>query len=135
VLGRWLTGLTAAGMATGALVSSSVAASESAVVRFAPKVAPTITITIVSVSPQPPNAGEQFELVARVEFAPAPGSIHCFIRVGERLYHAQRLTWENPIARCTLRVPSGSRGKRLSVRLEARLGGSRASSALAFRVS
>jgi hypothetical protein len=53
-------------MAAGALVSSSVAASESAVGRFAPKVAPTITITIVSASPQPPNAGEQFEFVARV---------------------------------------------------------------------
>ena len=94
-----------------------------------------VRIDVLSVSPSPPRAGQPFALVARVEFAPAPGSIRCSVWVGGTRFRSIRLTWESSIARCYFRVPAGARGKRLSVGLAATLGGSVTRTTLAFRVS
>ena len=94
-----------------------------------------VRIEVLSVTPRPPQAAQPFELVARVEFAPAPGSIHCSVWIGGQRFRNIRLTWKNSIARCFFRVPAGSRGKRLTIGLAATLGGSLTRTTLTFRVS
>ena len=94
-----------------------------------------VRIDVLSVSPSPPRAGQPFALVARVEFAPAPGSIRCSVWVGGTRFRSIRLTWQSSIARCYFRVPAGSRGKRLTVGLAATLDRSVTRTTLTVRVS
>jgi predicted small secreted protein len=94
-----------------------------------------VRMDVISVTPRPPQAAQVFELVARVEFAPAPGSIHCAVWAGGKRYRNIRLTWGSSIARCFFRVPADARGKRLTVGLIAAQGGSRARTSLTFIVS
>ncbi len=94
-----------------------------------------VRIDVLSVTPRPPQAAQPFELVARVEFAPAPGSIHCSVWTGGKRFRNIRLTWKNSIARCFFRVPADARGKRLTIGLAATLGGSITRTTLTFRVS
>ena len=94
-----------------------------------------VRIDLLSVTPRPPQAAQPFELVARVEFAPAPGSIHCSVWTGSPGLSNTRLTWKNSIARCFFRVPAGARGKRLTIGLAATLGRSLTRTTLTFRVS
>ena len=94
-----------------------------------------VRIEVLSVTPRPPRAAQHFELVARVEFAPAPGSIRCSVWIGGERFRNIRLVWENSIARCYFHVPAGARGKRLTIGLAATLGGSLTRTTLAFRVS
>jgi hypothetical protein len=94
-----------------------------------------VRIDVLSVTPRPPRAAQPFELVARVEFAPAPGSIRCSVWIGGTRFRNIRLVWESSIARCSFRVPAGARGKRLTIGLTAALGGSRTRTMLTFRVS
>ena len=94
-----------------------------------------VRIDVLSVTPRPPQAAQPFELVARVEFAPAPGSIRCSVWIGGKRFRNIRLTWESSIARCSLRVPAGARGKRLTIGLAAALGGSVTRTTLTYRVS
>jgi hypothetical protein len=94
-----------------------------------------VHIEVLSVTPRPPRAAQHFELVARVEFSPAPGSIRCSVWIGGERFRNIRLVWENSIARCYFRVPAGARGKRLTIGLAATLGGSLTRTTLAFRVS
>jgi hypothetical protein len=94
-----------------------------------------VRMEVISVTPRPPQAAQQFELVARVEFAPAPGSIFCRVWAGGERYRNIRLTWQSSIARCFFRVPADARGKRLTVGLVAAQGGSRARTSLTFIVS
>jgi hypothetical protein len=94
-----------------------------------------VRMDVISASPQPPHAAQPFLLVARVEFAPAPGSLHASVWVGGKRYRKIRLSWENSIARCSFVVPADARGKRLTVALTATLGGSRSRTTLGYRVS
>lgn len=94
-----------------------------------------VRMDVISATPRPPRAGQQFELLARVQFVPAPGSIRCSVRIGGKRYRNIRLTWDGSIARCFLRVPAGARGKQLVVGLVATLSGSRVRTTMAFRVS
>ena len=94
-----------------------------------------VRMDVISASPRPPQAARLFELVARVEFVPAPGSIHCGVWIGGRRYRNIRLTWESAIARCFFHVPANARGKRLVIGLVATLDGSRARTSMMFRVS
>ena len=120
----WLAALAAVVLAAATTLTSS-----------AQGVPGAVRIEVLSVKPTPPRAGAPFELVARVEFAPAPGSIHCSVWAGGHRYRDIRLVWENSIARCFFRVPAGARGKRLTVGLTASLGNSTTRTTLAFRVS
>ena len=52
-----------------------------------------VRIDVLSVTPRPPQAAQPFELVARVEFAPAPGSIRCSVWTGGQRFRNIRLTW------------------------------------------
>ena len=92
-------------------------------------------MNVLSTTPNPPRAAQPFALAARVDFAPAPGSIHCSVWVGGARFRNIRLTWESSIARCFFRVPSGARGKRLTVGLAATLGGSVTRTTMQFRVT
>ena len=94
-----------------------------------------VRIDVLSASPRPPRAAQPFELVARVTFAPAPGSIRCSVWAGGKRFRNIRLTWKDSVARCTFRVPAAARGKRLTVGLAAALDGSTTRTTLAFRVS
>ena len=94
-----------------------------------------VRIDVLSVTPRPPRAAQPFELLARVAFAPAPGSIRCSVWIGGKRFRNIRLVWENSIARCYLRVPAGARDKRLTIELAATLGGSLTRTTLTFRVS
>ena len=94
-----------------------------------------VRMDVISATPRPPQAGKPFELVARVEFAPAPGSLHSTVFIGGQRYRKMHLTWSNSIARCTFVVPPGAQGKRLIVGLSAILGGSHTRTTLAFTVS
>jgi hypothetical protein len=94
-----------------------------------------VRIEVISVTPRPPRAAQPFELVARVEFAPAPGSIRCSVWIGGTRLRNIRLVWNNPTARCFFRLPAGARGKRLTIGLAATLGGSLTRTTLAFRIS
>ena len=99
------------------------------------KVVPAPAPALISASPRPPRASRPFELVARVEFVPAPGSIRCSVRIGGNRYRNIRLTWDGSIARCVLRVPVSARGKRLVIGLVASLAGSRVRTSMAYTVS
>lgn len=93
-----------------------------------------VRMEVLSVTPRPPQAGRPFELVARVEFAPAPGSIRSVVRIGGQRFRRMRLVWSESIARCTFVVPDTARGKRLTIGLTATLGGSQSRTSLTFRV-
>ena len=94
-----------------------------------------VRIEVLSVNPGSPRAAQPFELVARVEFTPAPGSIRCNVWIGGQRFRNIRLVWDNPTARCHFRIPARARGKRLTIGLAATLGGSLTRTTLAFRVS
>jgi len=117
--------------AFGAVVLAAAATLSSS----APGAPGDVRIHVISVTPRPPQAAQPFELVARVEFTPAPGSIHCAVWAGGKRFRNIRLVWESSIARCFFRVPAGARGKRLTVGLVAALGGSRTRTTLAFTVA
>ena len=120
----WLAALTAVVLAAATPLPSS-----------AQSVIGDVRIDVLSVAPRPPHAAKPFELVARIEFAPAPGSIRCSVWIGGRRFRNIRLVWDNPTARCYFRLPAGARGKRLTIGLAATLGGSLTRTTLAFRVS
>ena len=120
----WLAALTAVVLAAAATLASSA--------HGAPG---DVRIEVLSVNPRSPRAAQPFELVARVEFAPAPGSIRCNVWAGDTRFRKIRLVWENSIARCFFRVPAGARGKRLTIGLTATLGGSVTRTTLSFRVT
>ena len=94
-----------------------------------------VRIEVLSVNPRPPRAAQPFALLARVEFAPAPGSIRCNVWIGGKRFRNIRLVWDDPTARCYFRLPASARGKRLTIGLTARLGGSLTRTTLAFSVS
>jgi hypothetical protein len=94
-----------------------------------------VRIDVLSVAPSPPHAAKPFELVARIEFAPAPGSIRCSVWIGGKRFRKIRLEWVNSVARCHFRVPTAAHGKRLTIGLAATLGRSATRTTLAFRVS
>ena len=94
-----------------------------------------VRMDVISATPRPPQAARPFELVARVEFVPAPGSLHASVWIGGRRYRKIRLSWADSIARCSFVVPAEAHGKRLTVALTATLGGSRTRTTLGFRVS
>ena len=120
----WLAALAAVVLAAATALASSAQGAPGAV-----------RIEVLSTNPSPPRAAAPFELVARVEFAPAPGSLRCNVWAGGQRFRNIRLTWVNSIARCAFRVPAGARGKRLTVGLAATLGGSTTRTTLGFRVS
>jgi hypothetical protein len=120
----WLAALTAVVLAAATTLASSAQGAQG-----------DVRIDVLSVNPRPPQAAQPFELVARVEFAPAPGSIRCSVWTGGKRFRNIRLVWQNSIARCFFRVPAGARGKRLTIGLAATLGGSRTRTTLTFRVS
>jgi hypothetical protein len=120
----WLAALAAVVLAAATTLASSAQGASS-----------DVRIDVLSVTPRPPRAAQPFELVARVEFTPAPGSIRCSVWTGGTRFRNIRLVWENSIARCFFRVPAGARGKRLTIGLTATLGGSRTRTTLAFQVS
>ncbi len=94
-----------------------------------------VRIDVLSVAPSPPRAAKPFELVARVAFAPAPGSIRCSVWIGGKRFRNIRLEWVSSVARCHFRVPAAAHGKRLTIGLVATLGGSATRTTLTFRVS
>jgi hypothetical protein len=101
----------------------------------APSASSNVRIDVISATPRPPQAARPFELVARVEFVPAPGSLHASVWIGGKRYRKIRLSWGDSIARCSFIVPAEAHGERLTVALTATLGGSRARTALGFRIS
>jgi len=117
-----------------AAVGAAVLAAAISLASSAPGAAGNVKIDLISVTPRPPQAARPFELVARVEFTPAPGSIHCSVWAGGKRFRNIRLVWENSIARCFFRVPVGARGKLLTIALAATLGSSRTRTTLTFRV-
>jgi hypothetical protein len=120
----WLAALSAVVLAAAATLASSAHGASG-----------DVRIEVLSVTPRPPQAAQPFALVARVEFAPAPGSLRCNVWTGATRYRNIRLVWENSIARCSFRVPAGARGKRLTIGLVATLGGSLTRTTLTFRVA
>lgn len=112
-----------------------VLAAATTLASSAPGAGADVRLDVISATPRPPQAARPFELVARVEFVPAPGSIRCSVRIGGVRYRNIRLVWENSIARCSFRVPAGARGKRLVIGLAATLSGSRVRTTMTFRVS
>jgi len=94
-----------------------------------------VRMDVLSVTPRPPQAGKPFDLVARVEFAPAPGSLHSTVFIGGKRFRNMRLTWNDSIAHCTFVVPASAHGKRLIVGLSAIVGGTRTRTTLGFVVS
>ena len=120
----WLAALAAVVLAAAATLASSAHGASG-----------DVRIDVLSVTPSPQRAAGPFELVARVGFAPAPGSIRCSVWIGGERYRKVQLTLESSIARCFFRVPADARGKRLTIGLAARLGGSLTRTTMAFRVS
>jgi hypothetical protein len=120
----WLAALAAVVLAAAATLASSAQGASG-----------DVRIDVLSATPSPPRAAQPFELVARVEFAPAPGSIRCSVWTGGKRYRNIRLVWKDSIARCFFRVPADARGKRLTIGLAASLRGSLTRTTLAFRVS
>ncbi len=55
-----------------------------------------VRIEVLSVNPRPPRAAQPFALLARVEFAPAPGSIRCNVWIGGKRFRNIRLVWDDP---------------------------------------
>ena len=119
----WLAALAAVALAAATVCASSALG--------APR---DVRLEVLSVTPRPPQAAQPFELVARVEFAPAPGSIRCSVWTGDKRLRNIRLVWRSPVARCFFRVPASAHGKRLTITLAATLGGSLTRTTLAFRV-
>ena len=119
----WLAALTAVLLAAATSLASSAHGASG-----------DVRLDVLSVTPRPPKAAQPFELVARVEFAPAPGSIRCSVWIGAKRFRNIRLVWRNPVARCFFRVPASARGKRLTITLAATLGGSLTRTTLAFPV-
>ena len=119
----WLAALAAVALAAATMLASSA--------QGAPG---DVRIEVLSVTPSPPQAAQHFELVARVAFAPAPGSIRCSVWTGGKRFRNIRLVWRSPVARCFFRVPASAHGKRLTITLAATLGGSLTRTTLAFRV-
>jgi hypothetical protein len=117
--------------AFGAVVLAAVATLPST----APGAGADVRMEMISVSPRPPKAAQPFELVARVEFVPAPGSLRSVVWIGRQRFRNMRLTWTDSIARCSFVVPAGARGKRLTIGLTATLGGSRTTTSFRFTVS
>jgi len=118
-----------------AALGAALLAAATALALPARSVPRDVGIQVISVSPRPPQAAQPFELVARVDFTPAPGSIHCSVWTGGKRYRNIRLVWANSIARCFFRVPADAHGKRLTIGLVAALGRSRTRTTLMFRVS
>jgi hypothetical protein len=118
-----------------AAVCAVLLAAATTLASSAPGAVGDVRVEVLSATPHPPRAAQPFELVARVEFAPAAGSIRCNVWIDGRRFRNIRLVWDNPTARCFFRLPAGSRGKRLTVGLAATLGGSLTRTTLAFRVS
>ncbi len=118
-----------------AAVAAVVLAAATTLASAAHGAAGDVRVEVLSVTPRPPRAAQPFELVARVEFAPAPGSIRCNVWIGGKRFRNIRLVWDNPTARCYFRVPPGARAKGLTIGLTATLGGSLTRTTLAFRVS
>ena len=118
-----------------AVLATVVLAAATTLASSAHGAAEDVRIEVLSVTPSPPRAAQPFELVARVEFAPAPGSIRCNVWIGGKRFRNIRLVWESPTARCHFRLPASARGKRLTIGLAATLGGSSSRTALGFRVS
>ena len=119
----WLAALAAVALAAATVCASSALGAPG-----------DVRIEVLSVTPRPPQAAQPFELVARVEFAPAPGSIRCSVWTGDKRLRNIRLVWRSPVARCFFRVPASAHGKRLTITLAATLGGSLTRTTLAFRV-
>jgi hypothetical protein len=94
-----------------------------------------VRIDVISATPRPPQAARPFELVARVEFVPVPGSLRASVWIGGKRYRKIRLSWQDSIARCSFVVPAEAHGERLTVALTATLGGSRTRTTLGFRIS
>ncbi len=101
----------------------------------APGTGADIRMDVISAIPRPPQAARPFDLVVRVEFVPAPGSLHASVWIGGKRFRKIRLSWEDSIARCSFVVPAEAHGKRLTVTLTATLGGSSTRTTLGFRVS
>lgn len=101
----------------------------------APGAGAGVRMDVISATPRPPQAARPFALVVRVEFVPAPGSLHASVWIGGKRFRKIRLSWENSIARCSFVVPAEARGKRLTVALTATLGGSSTRTTLGFTVS
>jgi hypothetical protein len=112
-----------------------VLAAATTLASSAPGAGSDVRIEVISVTPRPPQAARPFELVARVEFTPAPGSIHSKVWIGGKRFRNMRLVWKSPVARCSFVVPAGARGKRLTIELAAARGGSLTRTALGFTVS
>jgi hypothetical protein len=123
-MNSWLAALGAVALAAASIVASSATGASG-----------DVRVDVLSATPDPPRAAQPFALAARVEFAPAPGSIRCNVWVGGKRFRNIRLEWKSSIARCHFRVPAGARGKRLTVGLVATLGGSVTRTTLAFRVA
>jgi hypothetical protein len=101
----------------------------------APGAGGDVRVDVISVNPRPPKAGRPFELVARVEFAPTPGSLRSVVWIGARRFRNMRLVWKDSIARCSFVVPDGARGKRLLIGLTAMQGDSRTRTSFTFTVA
>jgi hypothetical protein len=101
----------------------------------APGASADVRMDIISATPRPPQAARPFDLVARVEFVPAPGSLHASVWISGQRFRKVRLTWVDSIARCSFVVPPEAHGKRLTVALTATLGGSTTRTKLGFTVS
>jgi hypothetical protein len=118
-----------------AALGAVILAAATTLASSAPGAGVDVRIEVISVTPRPPRAASPFELVARVQFSPGPGSIHSRVWVGGRRFRNVRCVWTSPIARCSFVVPAGASGKRLTIELAAALGGSQTRTALAFTVS
>jgi predicted small secreted protein len=118
-----------------AAVAVAVLAAATTLASSAPGAGGDVRIEVISVTPRPPQAARPFELVARVQFAPTPGSIHSRVWIGGTRFRKMRLVWNSPIARCSFLVPAGARGKRLTIELAAARGGSLTRTTLTYQVS
>jgi hypothetical protein len=121
--------------ALAAALAASVTASSASAALPHTTLQESLRISDVSASPRLPRAGAELVVSGRVQFGGGLGSIRCTVRVAGTRYRAIRLTWENSVARCAFVVPRSARGKRLTVTLQARLGGSAVRQTLGFRVS
>jgi hypothetical protein len=118
-----------------AALCAAILAAAATLAATAPGGSATVRMEVLSVTPRPPQSGRPFELVARVEFDPAPGSLRSVVRIGGQRFRKMKLTWRSSIARCTFVVPSAASGKPLTIGLIATQGGSRTRTSLTFRVS
>ena len=120
----WLAALTAVVLAAATTLPSSAQSATG-----------DVRVDVLSVAPSPPRAAQPFELVARITFAPTPGSIRCSVWIGGKRFRNIRLEWVNSVARCHFRVPADAHAKRLTIGLGATLGGSATRTTLTFRIA